>query len=268
MRDKSAAWDLDKVAERCVIGGGGWVWSIGFHPDARKVFYSSPGTNTPAFLDLETGKPWAPAAWDNHHNGAVTNTAVTRDGHYALTGGYNDGTVRLWNLKNGKQVRYFAGSGTVSVALSPKGTRALRSSGTSLKLLHLRCQEERHEWTGTAWNTFLPEQEKGSVAILGGPSSAVWDISAEPPRPAGAIRLPLTGAFSGDISHNGERLGALISGRVAVWDLKSDKLLWEWTPPAHFGGVRAVGLSDDGRYLATANGDGTVYVIQLPALNQ
>jgi len=259
------AWDLDKVVERYVLGGGGQVWNVGFHPDASKAFFSSQGTSTPAFLDLETGKPWALPAWDNHHNGAVTNSAVTEDGHYALTGGYNDGTVRLWSLKNGKQVRYFgAGGAPATVALSPKGRRALRTSGTSLKLLHLRCQEERHEWTGGAWNTFLPD--KGWVAILGGAASALWDISEYVPRPAGTIHLGLTGLSSGDISHNGERLGAVLGGRVGVWDLKAEKPLWEWTPPTHFGGVRAVALSSDGRYLATANGDGTVYVIQLAAI--
>jgi hypothetical protein len=49
-----------------------------------------------------------------------------------------------------------------------------------------------------------------------------------------------------------------------VWNVQSDKPLWEWAPPPHFGRVNAVALSTDGRYLFTANGDGTVYVIQMP----
>jgi hypothetical protein len=45
--------------------------------------------------------------------------------------------------------------------------------------------------------------------------------------------------------------------------MQTEKPLWDWALP-HLGGVNAVVLSMDGRYLFTANGDGSVYVIQLP----
>jgi WD40 repeat protein len=258
-------WDLDGGKERHVVPGGGQVWNVGFHPDGRKAFYCGAGTGIVPFVDVETGKPWGPAEYTNkkRHNGAITNAVVTEDGRYVLTGGYNDGAVYLWDLNEARQVREFpsAASGTASVALSPGGRRALRSAGSSLKLLHLRCQEVRHEWAAASWNTFLPD---GRVAILGGATGALWDVSGDEPRDAGTIRINLAGAPPGAVSRDGGRLAAVVGGRATVWDLQSERPLWEWAPPAHFGGVRAVALADDGRYLLSANGDGTVYVIQLP----
>jgi WD40 repeat protein len=267
LEGRAWVWDLDKVRPRFQATPGGQVWNVGFHPDGRQVFYCGQATANVPFLDVQTGKASGPTVYDEKHNGAITNAVVTEDGHYVLTGGYSDATVRLWNLMpgpyQGKQVRIFtaAGSGTASVALSPNGKRALQTAGPSLKLLHLRCQEVRREWTGGSWNTFLPN---GQVAILGGPTGALWDISEDEPKEAGAIRLALAGAAPGDVGRNGRRLAAVVAGRAAVWDLEPEKPLWEWTPPQHFGGVRAVALSSDGSYLFTANGDGTVYVIQLP----
>jgi WD40 repeat protein len=259
-------WDLGSVAERYVFPGGGQVWDIGFHPDGRKSYHCGSGTGTVFFRDLETGQPWGPA-FEKPHAGGIRNAVVTEDGHYVLTGGYHDAAVGLWSLegsKQGKRMRWFPSQtpGTALVALSPTNPRrALRKSGTSLKLLHLRCQEVRHEWTSGTWNTFLPD---GRVAILGGQTGALWDIGEDEPKQAGTIGLPLTGAATGDISRDGRRLAAVGGGRVAVWELKPEKPLWEWVPPLPFLGVYAVALSGDGRYLFTANGDGTVYVIQLP----
>jgi WD40 repeat protein len=262
---QARVWDLGRIAERFAVTPGGQVLSVGYHPDAGKVFYVGTATSMVPFVDAASGKPWGPGSYDERHNGGITNAAASDDGHYVLTGGYNDGTVRLWSLKQAKQVRRFpsATPGVASVALSPFGKRALWTSGKSLKLLHLRCQEVRYEWGGGTWNTFLPEN--GLVAILGGEAPAeLWDVDRDDPRPAGTMPLKLTGAVPGAISHDGRRLATIIGGRAGAWDVKSERLLWEWTPPAHFGGVRAVGLADDGRSLFTANGDGTVYVIQLP----
>jgi WD40 repeat protein len=265
---QARAWDLGKVAERFAVTPGGQVWSVGYHPDGRHAFYCGQATATVPFVDVETktGETWGPRDYNERHQGGITNAVVSQDGRYVLTGGYSDGTVRLWALlkgKEGQQVRHFpsAGPATVSVALSPNGKRALRSAGDSLKLLHLRCQEVKREWVGASWNTFLPD---GRVAILGGSTGALWDISGDEPKEAGALGIGLAGATPGALSRDGGRLAAVVAGRAGVWDVKSEKVLWEWAPPAHFGGVRAVALSDDGRYLFTANGDGTVYVIRLP----
>src|SRR5262249_2745925 len=49
-------------------------------------------------------------------------------------------------------------------------------------------------------------------------------------------------------------------GRVVVWGLPSGKKLHEWHLP---GPVHGVPFASDGRHLATANGNGTIYVLRL-----
>jgi WD40 repeat protein len=256
-------WDMETVKERHTVNGGGEVWAVGFHPDGGKAFYCGAGTATLPFVEVESGKGWAPP-YDNRHNGAVENAVVTPDGRYALTGGHSDGSVRMWGLKDGRQVRFFEGPAgrPATVTVSPKNwRRALRTSGTSLQLLHIRCREVLHEWTAGSWNTFLPD---GRVAIFGKPSAPVWDVAGDKPKDVDKIDLDLAGSGAADLSYDGTRLAAVVGGKVVVWDVKPEKPVWDWAPPPHFGGVRAVALSSDGRHLLTANGDGTVYVIQLP----
>jgi WD40 repeat protein len=264
-------WDLDRVAQRHAVGPGGQVSNVGFHPDGKQAFYCGNATANVPFLDVETGKPTAPPYNDRHTGGGITNAVVSEDGHYVISAGSADGSVRLWNLMPGRhlgqQMRAFRSptGGSASVSFSPDGKRALWTVGTSLKLLHLRCLEVRKEWAGGSWNTFLPDAQVRHFAVLGGPTGVLWDVSEDQPKEAGTLRLPLTNATPGDVSRDGRRLATVIGERAAVWDMKGEeKPLWEWTPPRHFGYVRAVALSPDGRYLFTANGDGTVYVIQLP----
>ncbi len=266
-------WDLSKVAPRHSATPGGQVWDVGFHPDGKQAFYCGNATAHVPFLDVDTGKTWAPP-YNKSHNGGITNAVISEDGHYVLSGGAGDGSVRLWSLIKegrhyGEQVRHFGSPAAESarVALSPDGKRALRATDRSLKLLHLRCLEVRHEWAAGTWNTFLPDDGgRRRLAILGGPAGgALWDVSDDEAKEAGALKLPLTGARPGDFSRDGRRLATVLPPRATVWDRTGgDKPLWGWAPPSHFGGVRAVALAPDGRYLFTANGDGTVYVIQLP----
>ena len=48
---------------------------------------------------------------------------------------------------------------------------------------------------------------------------------------------------------------------MTVWDVEKRNVLKSWELP---GGVGAVAFAADGRHLATANGNGTVYILRLP----
>jgi WD40 repeat protein len=255
-------WDLDGVKQRHVLGAGG-IWGVNFQPDGKRVFYWGASSATLPFADVASGQARTPA-YNQQHVGAISSAALTCDGRYAVTGGYSDGTVRMWRLADGREVRVFGmdqAPGAVTVA--PDMRRAIRVGGGKTRLLHLRCQQVLREWPLVAWAPFLPD---GRAVFFGDArKTPAWKISADKVEEAGEFKLKLPGLSQGTLSADGKRVAAILgSGQVAAFELDSGKQLWTWTPPAHFYGVRRVALSADGGHLLTANGDGTVYIIRLP----
>jgi WD40 repeat protein len=253
-------WDLADLGQRHMIVTGS-IDGVGYHPDGKRAYYYGPSTGVLFLVDAESGQSRTPA-YNKQHNG-VASAAITRDGRYALTGGISDGTVRMWRLQDGREVRVFSHDGAAHVMLAPDMRRALRTGGTKTRLLHLRCQQVKREWEHVAWAPFLPD---GRAVFFGGATSPVWTITADKVEQTGSFNLNLGGLTAGHVSGDGKRVAAVLGGRVAVFELESGRQLWTWTPPAHFpsGGVRGVALSPDGGHLLTANGDGTAYIIRIP----
>ncbi len=255
-------WGLDSLSQRYAAGGGA-VWGVGFLPDAKTVYYYGSGWATLPLMDMESGQARAPA-YDKQHNGAIVSAAITRDGRFALTGGYQDGTVRMWRLSDGRQVRFFdlnKGQGAVAATLSPDMHRAVAVIAGRSSLLQLRCQHVLHDWpSAPAWAPFLPDAR---VAFFGGADAPVWEVTGDEPKEAGRLPLNLGGVAAPVLSGDAKRVAGT-GAKVVVTSVETGKPIWEWTPPPHFGGVGGVALSPDGRDLLTANGDGTVYVIRLP----
>ena len=169
------------LAQRHAVGGGA-VWGVGFHPDAKTRLLLRRSWATLPLMDVESGQAQTPA-YDKQHNGPIISAAITRDGRFALTGGYQDGTVRMWRLSDGRQVRYFdpdKAGGSAIVTLCPDMHRALRLGGGKDTLLQLRCQSVLHEWTdAVAWAPFLPDAR---VAFFGGADAPVWEVKGDEPK--------------------------------------------------------------------------------------
>jgi WD40 repeat protein len=256
-------WDLADLRQRHAVGGGG-IEGVGYHPDGKRAFFYGGSSGVLSLIDVESGQSRTPA-YSQQHSGGIISAAVTRDGRYAVTGGFGDGTVRMWRLQDGRQVRQFTlngpGGGPARVTLAPDMRRALRTGGTKTQLLHLRCQQVKREWDPVAWAPFLPD---GRAVFFGGAKAPAWTITADKVEETGQFTLNLGGLVTGHVSPGGKRVAAVLGGRAAVFDLESGRELWTWKPPDHFGGVRGVALSLDGGHLLTANGDGTAYVIRIP----
>jgi WD40 repeat protein len=255
-------WDLKDVSQRHAVPTSGPTTGVGFHPDGKRSFFFGIYQAILALVDCESGKAVTPG-YDKPHNGGILSAAVSRDGSYVLTGGYHDGTVRMYRLRDGRQVRLFdlgKDQGPAAVTLAPDTRRALRVGGKT-RLLQLRCQQVLRDWPAVEWAPFLPD---GRAVFFGGGEAPLWEISADGAKEGGRIPLHQTGIVAGHVSGDGKRVALVAAGRVAVYDLPRAKLVWSWTPPPHFGGIAGVALAPDASHLLTANGDGTAYVIRLP----
>jgi RNA polymerase sigma factor (sigma-70 family) len=193
---------------------------------------------------------------DGHAPRWVVGVDLAPDGRTALSAGL-DGTVRLWDLERGEEVRRFDGhdGGVVTVAVSPDGRTALSGgqdgtlrvwdvgSGRRLRLLRGHAGQVRCV-------RFLPG---GSRAVSGGGDATIrlWDVEAgkELRRLEGHAAEPMTVAVSPD----GKRLlSAGFDGTMRLWDLDRGEEL------CHFnwkgGSVYATAFSPDGRR-ALSGGD-------------
>jgi WD40 repeat protein len=137
----------------------------------------------------------------------------------------NDGEVTIWDVASSKSLRQFA------PAIGVPNGLAMSPNGNQL------------------------------FAVLDGNGVAFWDLTRQDDRPTVAevsSGIGQTAAYDPT-----GRLVASTHGNnlVVIWDSAAKAKLMEWKLP---GLVRFVAFANDGRHLATANGNGTVYILRLP----
>jgi WD40 repeat protein len=150
--------------------------------------------------------------------------ALAPDGGAAVSGGA-DGAVRLWDLEAGRE-RHL---------LQPGGA-AVWSVAFS--------PDGRHVAAG---------DHDGFVRL--------WDVSGTEPKMRPLLKWHSGGVFSVAFAPDGQTLASASWGPIILWDVASGAKRHEWQLPS---AVEGVTFAADGRHLAAANGNGTVYILRLP----
>jgi WD40 repeat protein len=201
------------------------------------------------------------------HAGAVAGVAYSPDGSRLATAG-KDGTVRVWDVVSGTEVRVLDGHKldghkpeVESLAFSPDGTR-LASAGRDhiirvweaagdKKLLTIDV--DKSAVLGLAYS---PDGSRLASASASG-IVRLWDAAT------GAAVKQFNGhlgdVYSVAYSPDGKHLASAgRDGTVRVWGVADGRELFILR--GHTGRVRSVAYSPDGSRLASAGEDGTIYV--------
>jgi WD40 repeat protein len=198
------------------------------------------------------------------HTWPVLSVAYDPNGGRFLSGS-SDGTVRLWDIARGKDIRWFKGhrSFVNSVAFSPDGQRAL-SGGTdhSVRLWEVSSGKEIWCHRGHADDVssvgFSPD---GRRALSGSWDTSIllWDVAS------GKIIHQFDGhtakVWSVAFSPDGHRiLSGGQDGTVRQWDVSTGREIYSLL--GHQGAVHCVGFSPQGT-LAFSDGFDSSHFLRL-----
>ena len=204
------------------------------------------------------------------HSRSFSRLRFSPDGR-TLAAGDESGLVKRWDVASGKEESLLPGHAGVvrCVAFSPDGTR-LASGGEdrTVRLHDLAGGGPRKFTMPSAVNDVAFSPDGRTLAAIGdAPDAAVrlWDLETGQETTWGGH----TGAVRGLAFSPAEPLLASCAddGTVRLWERTAGEPRAGTIDLGRFpSGVRAVAFTPDGRYLVTANGNGTLYVLRVGAI--
>jgi serine/threonine-protein kinase len=247
------------------------VNSMVFSPDNHTLAVGSGTLAGFVWLwDLSTEPPQERAVLRGHR-APVDALAFGQDGKQLVTGSC-DKTMRLWSLAGDQPSERAVLRGHTdsikSLAFAPDGkTLASGAQDGTLRLWDVSRTRPKElvplKWRAGPVNSvaFSPD---GQILACASPDQTVrlWDVTTADPRERavfqghqGMVRLVQFAPDGQTVLSVGD------GGRVILWDVATHEKLREWLLPRLM--LCSVAFTFDGRYLATGNSDGTVFVFRL-----
>jgi serine/threonine-protein kinase len=202
----------------------------------------------------------------------IDSLAASPDGT-ALAVGTHDGWVSLRLLADGKEKSKIDANpdgqrrGVFCLAFSPSGRTVAAGTLTAEKPLHVwdvQTEKEVNLFVGQAGHVYSVAFSPDGTELASGSSDGsvrLWQLSDSKLRKL--IKAHEDGVAATVFSADGMLLyTAGHDGKVVAWNRQTAAPVHEWKCP---GPVLGLALTPDGRHLATANANGTVYILRLPA---
>jgi WD40 repeat protein len=251
----------------------GPVFAAAFSPDGSRFAYGDTHGNLHVRQTETTELLWSQPAHAHFLRALVFSADGTRlysgGGHsISTTISEEVGAIRIWDAASGKSVGKLTGHSAAvqCLALSPDGTRLFSGAGSgdrkdcTVRLWDLASSNElrifddhKNPVIGVC---FAPDGKRFVSASHG--QTFLWDLEAPPTKQ----RRQLTVQGTRALSFVDERQLVTVENdrQLVVISADGDVISGRFMP--HL--VNGLALSKDGKYLATANSNGTGYVLRLP----
>ncbi|KIJ13104.1 hypothetical protein PAXINDRAFT_81836 [Paxillus involutus ATCC 200175] len=217
------------------------------------------------------GVPLPPLVPDRGYTGRIQSIAFLSDGEQVI-GGFDDGSVRAWKVKNRNEMStgMTDGGAVYAVATSSDGRRIATAGAKKIITIWNAMTHEKvvelaghsSEVTEVRSLAFSPDSAR-VVSGLDGGRVFVWSTTTGKPlaqlQGGGHFGLVSSVCFSPsgeEIASCDRLIAGCNDGSIKIFDASTGSLLAQWK--GHTAIVRSIAVSHDGKWLASGSGDRTV----------